>query len=207
MSTLHKIILLYLMTSLFSGLYAQENNVTVQYNYCTYINGAKLVSIDMNTSILGLEKEKNIYEKYRKKFDTFYYKVELNNNIVIKVSKYTLVTNKLMEEYFFNINEFLQKKIIYKNVKEKNICNITYNLSKKKAIEKCSDGEKTILFYHDFDGDSHKKLFYKHKKYLGKTILIWKEGTMLRYNSKGKLIFKSDEMSHFTDACRTSIKR
>jgi hypothetical protein len=204
---MNKIILLFLMTTFFLGLYAQENNETVEYNYCSYINGAKLVSIDMNTSISNLEKEKNIYEKYRKKFDTFYYKIELNNNVLTKVLKYTLVTNKLIEEYFFNKNEFLEKKIIYKNAKEKNICNITYTLSEKKAIEKCSKGEKTISFYHSFNGDIYKKVFYKDKKYLGKTTLLWKEGTMMSYNSKDELIFKSDEMSHFIDTCGTLIMR
>jgi len=203
----NKIIQLYLIGTFFLGLYAQENNATVQYNYCTYINGAKLVSIDMNTSILDLEKEKDIYEKYRKKLDTYYYRVELNNNVLIKVSKYTLVTNKLVEEYFFGKNGFLEKKIIYQDGKEKNTCFVTYDIDEKKAIEKCSNGEKTISFYHNFKKDSYKILFYKHKKYLGKTILIWEEGTMLRYNANDKLIFKSEEMSHFTDACRTSIKR
>ena len=204
---MNKIIIFPLITTFFLGLHAQENNETVQYNYCTYINGAKLVSIDMNTSIYGLEEEKKIYEKYRKKFDTFYYKIERHHNILTKVLKYTLVTNKLIEEYFFDENEFLQKKIIYKNTKEKNICNITYILSEKKAIEQCSGGEKTISFYHNFDEDTYKIQFYKYKKYLGKTILIWNEGTMLRYDSKNKLIFKSDEMSHFTDTCGTLIMR
>ena len=204
---MNKVILLFLMTTFFLGLHAQENNETVQYNYCTYINGAKLVSIDMNTSVYALQKEKNIYEKSRKKFDTFYYKVEFNNNILTKVLKYTLVTNKLIEEYFFDKDGFLEKRIIYKNMKEQNICNFTYNLSEKKAIEKCSNGEKTISFYHSFNGDGYKQLFYKNKKYLGKAIFIWEEGTMMRYNSKDKLIFKSDEMSHFIDTCGVPIIR
>ena len=204
---MNKIILLYLIVTFFLGLHAQENNETINYNYCTYINGAKLISIDMNTSIHDLQKEKNIYKKYRKKFDTFYYKVEFKNNILTKVLKYTLVTNKLIEEYFFAKNAFLEKKIIYKGGKEKNICNFTYKFSEKKVIEQCNNGEETISFYHSFNEDSYKKLFYKHKKYFGKTIIDWNNGTLSRYNYKDKLMFKSNEMSHFMDTCGALIIR
>jgi len=109
-----------------------------------------------------------------------------------KVEKYTLVTNKLVTAYFFGKDSFLNKKIFYNKNKEKVTCLITYDKKEMKAIEECNNGEKTISYYDDYQGNIYKQLFYKNEKYLGKNIKNWEEGTFVRYNSDNKIIYKTD---------------
>lgn len=70
---MRNIILLIVALSL--GLYAQENK-RVEYNFCTYVNGAKAIDIAKKVSIQELNKKKEIVSEQHQGYDMYYYKVE-----------------------------------------------------------------------------------------------------------------------------------
>lgn len=189
------------------GLFAQDISKKTEFNFCTYVAGAKAIDIGKSVSVKEIKEKKEILENKHIGYDMYYYKVEYKNNIVSKVSMLTLVTNQLLEEFYFNDKGFLIKRKIYKNNSILKTCNISYDFKKKKAIEKCDDSKKTISYYKDFNKDSYKLLFFNNGKYIGKTVVNYKKGTLIRYNSKNKIIFKSDEMSTYVDTCGTLVKQ
>jgi hypothetical protein len=174
----------------------EDNNYT-KYNYCTYTNSNQIVSIDKNVSVKELKRQQQFILTHNKKYDRFFFKIEYNETIPIKISQYTLATARLLREKLFDKNGYLKKIIDYDNNHTE--CNVEIDVKDKKTIKSCTNGEKTITFHKKMSDEGYKVLRYKNNKYLGKTLIYWNQGKLYRYDAHNKLLYKTDELIHATD--------